>query len=67
MLTNVLIEMMYRCKCGEKCSAVDPQMLLEVSKKSLDLADVVVWHIGVLAELEKYVLSIYFEAAQNKI
>lgn len=67
VLTNHLIEMINRSKSGEQLPAFDPQMFAEVSKKSLDLADQVVQRIGHLADAEKYVLSIHFEAAQNKI
>ncbi|WP_165846863.1 transcriptional regulator [Lacticaseibacillus paracasei] len=67
VLTNHLIEMLGRSKSGEQLPAVDPTMFAEVSQKSLDLADQVVQHIGHLEVAEKYVLSIHFEAAQNKI
>ena len=67
VLTNHLIEMINRSKSGEQLPAVDPQMFAENTKKSLDLADQVDRRIGHLADAEKYVLSIHFEAAQNKI
>ncbi|ARY92715.1 MULTISPECIES: transcriptional regulator [Lacticaseibacillus] len=67
VLTNHLIEMLNRSQSGEQLPAVDPQMFADVSQKSLDLADQVVRHIGHLAVAEKYILSIHFEAAQNKI
>lgn len=67
VLTNHLIEMLNRSQSGEQLPAVGPQIFADVSQKSLDLADQVVRHIGHLAVAEKYILSIHFEAAQNKI
>lgn len=67
VLTNHLIEMQGRAKSGETLPDVDPTMFAEVSRKSLDLAQKVVDHIGHLQDAEHYVLSIHFEAAQNKL
>jgi PRD domain protein (TIGR03582 family) len=67
VLANHLIEMLQRSKTGEALPAVDPAMFAEVSKKSLDLAQQVVDAVGNLADSEKYVLSIHFEAAQNQL
>lgn len=65
ILINHLNEMLKRSYASEKMAEVDPEMFAEVSAEALMIADQIVQKIGNLAEAEKYVLSIHFEAAKQ--
>lgn len=65
VLSNHIAEMITRSKSGEKLMDVDPEMFKEVSSEAMTIADDLVKHIGNLADSEKYVVSIHFEAAKN--
>ncbi|MCG4281746.1 PRD domain-containing protein [Lacticaseibacillus saniviri] len=67
VLANHVIEMVMRSQSGEQMAAVDPELFAEVSPVSLQIARQITEHIGHLSEAEPYVLSIHFEAAQNKL
>lgn len=67
VLANHVIEMVMRAQSGEQMAAVDPELFAEVSPVSLQIARQITEHIGHLSEAEPYVLSIHFEAAQNKL
>ncbi|MDT3393163.1 MAG: PRD domain-containing protein [Bacillota bacterium] len=65
VLANHISEMIDRAKRHEKLMDVDISLFANVSPEALQIAQAVVDKIGNLAESEKYVLSIHFEAAKN--
>lgn len=66
VLANHLGEMVTRSNEHQQLTAVDPKLFDQVSRSAMEIAEKVTNKIGDLAESEKYVLSIHFEAAKQK-
>lgn len=65
ILLNHVNEMVMRSKEKTTIPQVDAQLFSEISPASLQLAEKIVTRIGHLAQDEKYLLSIHFEAAKG--
>lgn len=56
--------MVYRSINNETIPTIEAEMFSEVSQESIEMASAICKQIGNLADDEKYLLSIHFEAAK---